>query len=118
MTSRIFLALIAVLGLVASCAHIEPHPMDMTSAIRNAKTSADHEALARHYEDTSKAMRAKAEEQKKMLKEYDVHGYYYGRQTEDLQEHAQALARAYDDAADANMNLAHYHRRLAEDAKQ
>ncbi len=118
MTSRIFPALVVILGLLASCAHIEPHPMDMTSAVRNAKTSADHDALATHYEDTAKAMRAKAEEQKKMLKEYNLHGYYYGRQTEDLQEHAQALARTYDDAADANMNMAHYHRRLAEDTKQ
>ncbi len=40
MKMRIALAVIAVLGLLASCAHIEPHPMDMTSAIRNAKTSA------------------------------------------------------------------------------
>jgi hypothetical protein len=118
MISRTFLALVATLGLLASCAHINPHPMDMTSAVRNAKTSADHDALAKHYEDTAKAMRAKAEEQKKMLREYNVHGYYYGRQTEDLQEHAQALARTYDNAADANMNMAKYHHRLAEDAKQ
>lgn len=118
MTSRIFLALLAVLGLLASCAHIEPHPMDMTNAIRNAKTSADYEALAKHYEDAAKEMRAKAEEQKRMLAEYQTYGYYYGRQTEDLIEHSRALARAYEEAAGANMNMAHYHRRLAEDAKQ
>jgi hypothetical protein len=118
MISRIFLALVAILGLLASCAHIEPHPMDMRSAIRNAKTSADYEALARHYEDAAKSMQAKADQQKRMLAEYQVHGYYYGRQTEDLIEHSQALVRVYQEAADANTNMAHYHRRLAEETKQ
>ncbi|SEK66683.1 hypothetical protein [Nitrosovibrio tenuis] len=118
MTSRIFLILLATVGLLASCAHIEPHPMDMTSAIRNAKSGADHYALARHYEDAAKSMQAKADQQKKMLTEYQDHGYYYGRQTEDLIEHSQALARVYEEAANANMNLAHYHRRLADDVKQ
>ena len=118
MKMRIALAVIAVLGLLASCAHIEPHPMDMTSAIRNAKTSADYEALGRHYEDAAKSMQAKADQQKRMLTEYQVHGYYYGRKTEDLIEHSQALVRVYQEAGDANMNMAHYYRRLAEDAKQ
>jgi len=118
MKMRIALAVIAVLGLLASCAHIEPHPMDMTSAIRSAKSSADYEALARHYEDAAKTMQAKADQQKRMLAEYQEHGYYYGRQTEDLIEHSQALVRVYQEAADANMNMAHYHHRLAEDVKQ
>jgi hypothetical protein len=53
-----------------------------------------------------------------MLTEYQVHGYYYGRKTEDLIEHSEALVRVYQEAVDANMNMAHYQRRLAEDAKQ
>lgn len=118
MNMRIALAIVATLGPLASCAHIEPHPMDMTSAIRNAKTSADYEALARHYEDAAKNMQAKADEQKRMLAQYQERGYYYGRQTEDLIEHSQALIRFYQEAADANLNMAHYHHRLAEDARQ
>jgi hypothetical protein len=92
--------------------------MDMTNAIRNAKTSADYEALARHYEDAAKNMQAKADQQKRMLTEYQVHGYYYGRKTEDLIEHSQALVRVYQEAGDTNMNMAHYYRRLAEDTRQ
>ncbi|HEX8874362.1 MAG TPA: hypothetical protein VF780_07000 [Nitrosospira sp.] len=118
MNMRIALAIVATFGLLASCAHIEPHPMDMTSAIRNAKTSADYEALARHYEDAAKNMQAKADEQKRMLAQYQEHGYYYGRQTEDLIVHSQALIRVYQEAANANLNMAHYHHRLAEDARQ
>jgi hypothetical protein len=118
MKSKSFIAISFALGLLASCAHIDPHPMDMSSAIRNARTSADHNALARHYEDTAKRMQAKAQVQKNMLKEYTRHGYYYGRRTEELQEHTKALIRIYEEAAESNRNMAKFHHRLAEDASQ
>lgn len=118
MKSKSFIAILFALGLLASCAHIDPHPMDMSSAVRNAKTSADHVALARHYEDAAKRMQARAQEQKNMMKEYTVHGYYYGRRTEDLQEHTEALIRIYQEAAEANRNMAKFHHRLAEDESQ
>jgi alkylhydroperoxidase/carboxymuconolactone decarboxylase family protein YurZ len=118
MKSKSFIAISFALGLLASCAHIDPHPMDMSSAIRNARTSADHDALARHYEDTAKRMQAKAQVQKNMLKEYTRHGYYYGRRTEELQEHTKALIRIYEEAAESNRNMAKFHHRLAEDASQ
>jgi len=117
MKSKTFFAILAALGLLASCAHLDPHPMDMTNAIRSAKTSADHNALAKHYEDVAKKMQAKAQAQKNQLAEYETHGYYYGRQTEDLKEHTQALARIYQEAADANMSMAKSHRQMADQAK-
>ncbi|SFN36183.1 hypothetical protein [Nitrosospira briensis] len=117
MKARIFFAILAVLGLLASCAHIDPHPMDMTSAIQSAKTEADHNALARHYQTAARAMQAKAREQKRAVAEYQKHGYYYGRQTEDLKEHAQALVRVYEEAAEANMSIAESHRQMAEQAR-
>jgi hypothetical protein len=118
MKSKSFIAVLLALGLLVSCAHIDPHPMDMTSAIRNARTSADHNALAKHYEDAAKRMEAKAQIQKNMMAEYTRHGYYYGRHTEDLQEHTEALVRTYEEAAEANRNMAKFHHRLAEDASQ
>ena len=118
MNFKNFFAILAVLGLLASCAHIDPHPMDMTSTIRSATTKADHNALAQHYEKAAERLQAKAQEQKNQLAEYKTHGYYYGRQTEDLQEHTEALARIYQEAADANMSIAKSHRKMAEDAKQ
>src|SRR5690242_21909718 len=114
MKPRAAFVILAIASLFASCAHIDPHPMDMTNAVGNAKTRADHEALARHYEDSAKSMQAKADQQKRMLTEYQKHGYYYGRRTEDLKEHSEALIRVYEEAAKANENLAHYHRLLAE----
>ena len=118
MKSKSFVAILFALGLLVSCAHIDSHPMDMSSAVRNAKTSADHLALARHYEGAAKRMQAKAEVQKNMLKEYTRHGYYYGRRTEELQEHTQALILTYEEAAESNRNMARFHHRLAEDASQ
>ena len=118
MKSKSFVAILFALGLLVSCAHMDPHPMDMSSAVRNAKTSADHNALARHYEDAAKRMQAKAQAQKNMMKEYTRHGYYYGRRTEELQEHTQALIRQYEEAAESNRNMAKFHHRLAEDASQ
>jgi hypothetical protein len=114
------LVVLATSGLLASCAHIQPdpYPGDMASDIRSAETSADHEALARQYDDLARSMQAKAEQQKKTLEEYNRHAYYYGRQTDDQIENAQALVRVYQDAADAYSNLAHYHRRVAQDMKQ
>lgn len=118
MNFRTFLALLATLGFLASCAHIDPHPMDMTSAIRNAKTEADHLALARHYEAAAAAMRAQAQEQKTRLSEYQAHGYFYGRKTEELKEHTQALIHVYEEAAEANMSMAKSHRLMAEEAEE
>jgi hypothetical protein len=106
---------ILALGGLASCAHIDPHPMDMTSAVGSARTRDDHYALARHYEAAAQAMQAKAQEQKRYLAEYQRHGYYYGRKTIDMKEHAQALVHVYEDAAEANMNLAESHREMAEE---
>ena len=63
------LVLVAAFGLLASCT-INPHSMDMTQAVQSAKTRSDHDALAKHYEDAAKEMRAKAEEHKKMLAQY------------------------------------------------
>lgn len=109
---------LAVLGLLASCAHLDPHPMDMSSAVRNAKTKADHNALAKHYEDAAQRMQAKAQAQKNQLAEYEVHSYYYGRVTEDLKEHTKALVRLYQEAADTNTNMAKSHRQMAEQSKE
>ena len=117
MKIRLFFIILAALTLV-SCAHIDPHPMDMTSAIRSAKTSKDHYALARHYQAAAEAMQARADEQKRYLTEYRKHGYYYGRKTIDVKEHAKALARIYEEAAEENRRMAESHRQMAEEAKQ
>ena len=48
----------AVLALVGACTPIGKMPHDMTAAIESATTKADHDALARHYQDEAKALQA------------------------------------------------------------
>ena len=110
------LILVAAFGLLASCT-INPHSMDMTRAVQSATTRSDHDALAKHYEDAAKEMRAKAEEHKKMLAQYQAKKNLYGKHAQDLMNHCQGLIRIYDQAAAENMAMAKSHRELAAEAK-
>jgi RecB family exonuclease len=114
--SRTIAASLLALGLLAGCAPRNPHPMDMSTAAQGAKTKADHEALAEHYEEAAKDAEAKAAEQQKMLDQYKAHSYLYGKQTYSLQEHCDALISSYQRAAKANRNLAKLHREIAQSA--
>ncbi|CAE6482906.1 conserved hypothetical protein [Nitrosomonas nitrosa] len=114
-----FLALI-VLSLLISVTQaelVEPHPMDMTQALENAKTAADHEALAKHYEEVAKRMQLKAQEHEKLLEKYETNAHLYGRLGERLQAHCKMLIRSYEDAAKANMEMAESHRSMAAEMK-
>ncbi len=118
MQTKTFVAVLAVLGLLASCAQMERyHPMDMTQAVQSAKTRADHDALAKHYEDMAQMMQEKMQKHKRMLEQYEAESYHYGRQADDLKGHTQALIRFYEQAAEANMNMAASHRKMAAEAK-
>lgn len=120
MQVKTFFAAFAVLGLLASCAQMERyHPMDMTQAVQSAKTRADHEALARHYENMAQTMQEKMQKHKKLLEQYETqnYSYHYGRDAEDLKAHSHALIRFYEQAAEANMNMAASHQKMAAEAK-
>ena len=91
--------------------------MDMTQAVQSAKTRSDHDALVKHYEDAAKEMRAKAEEHKKLLAQYEAKKSLYGKQAQSLISHCQGLIRIYDQAAAENMNMAESHRQIAVEAK-
>ncbi|PTQ76793.1 hypothetical protein C8R26_11338 [Nitrosomonas oligotropha] len=113
----VILIAVGLLGLLTSCAQMNPHPMDMTQAIQNAKTPTDHTALAKHYEDAAKEMLSKAQEHKKMLQEYESNTSHYGRQALDLQAHCRNLISAYEQAVKANMDMANSHRSMATEIK-
>src|SRR5687767_11497192 len=115
-TTTTRLAAVAVLGLLVSCT-INPHSMDMTQAVQTAKTASEHEALARHYEDAAKDMRAKVDEHKKLLAYYEARKDLIRKQAQDLIGHCQGLIRIYEQAATENMEMAKSHRELAAQAK-
>jgi hypothetical protein len=91
--------------------------MDMTRAVQSAKTAADHEALAKHYEEAAKEMRTKAEEHKKMLVQYQAKKDLYRKQAQDLINHCQGLIRVYEQAAADNLSMAKSHREIADETK-
>jgi peptidoglycan hydrolase CwlO-like protein len=111
-----FLAILALLPLLAACS-INPHPMDMSHAVQNAKTRGDHESLAKHYEDMAKEMRAQAEEHKKLVGQYEAKKDLYGKQAQSMISHCQGLVRIYDQAAAENISMAEAHRQMAAQAK-
>ena len=107
---------IAVFSILVGCS-INPHPMDMTTAVQSAKTASDHETLAKHYEEAAKEMQAKAEEHKKILSQYQANKGLYGKSAQDLINHCQGLIRIYEQAAAENMSMAKEHRDMAAEVK-
>jgi hypothetical protein len=116
MQTRKLFAVLAVSVLLTACA-TDPHPMNMTQMIENAKTSADHEALAKHYEEAAKDMQAKVEEHKQWFVQYQTKSYLYGKQAEAMKNHCQSLISSYQQAAEANLKMAADHRQMAAEVK-
>ncbi|MFI3154984.1 MAG: hypothetical protein QX199_02385 [Methylococcaceae bacterium] len=112
MKTNTLITLFLSVGLLAACAEMNSHPMDMNLAVQNAKTKADHEALAQHYEEAAKEMQLKVEEHKKLLGQYQSKGYLYGRQAEDFKAHCQRLINDYEKAAEENLEMAKMHRQM------
>jgi hypothetical protein len=117
MKIRSFFAVLFILGLLASCAQINPQPTDMAQAVKNARTSADHGALAKRYEDAASETQAKVQEHKKELEEYEYNSNHYGKRAQDLQAHCRGLIRYYEQAAKANREMAEIHSQLAAERK-
>ncbi len=112
MKTKLLITLFLALGLLAACAEMNPHPMDMNMAVQNAKTKADHEALAEHYEEAAKEMQLKVEEHKQLLSQYQSKSYLYGRQAEDFKAHCERLIDVYEKAAKENLEMAKMHRQM------
>ncbi|MCK9607988.1 hypothetical protein A1359_15685 [Methylomonas lenta] len=112
MTSRL-LSLCLLTSVLIACNPVPPHPMNMSQALKNATTRADHEALAAHYQATADKLQAKADEHRVLLSEYAAD---FGLMPEDFHEdfrgHCQWLIDAYEKAVKINLDLADQHRHL------
>jgi outer membrane biogenesis lipoprotein LolB len=114
MKTHTLITLILALVLLSACTEMNPHPMDMSQAVLNAETKADHEALAKHYEEEAGKMQLKVDEHKKILEQYQSKSYLYGRQAEDLKAHCYSLINSYEKAVTANQKMAEMHRGMAQ----
>ena len=112
MKTKLLITLLLSLGLLYACSEMNPHPMDMSKAVQNAESKADHEALAQHYEEVAKEMQLKVDEHKKLLSQYESKSYLYGRQAEDMKAHCRRLIDVYEKAAEENLSMAKLHRQM------
>jgi hypothetical protein len=116
MKTRTFFAALS-LGFLASCAQMSPHEAVQSPTIRKAAQSArtrrDHDGLTKYFEHVADEMQAKAEEQRKLLQQYEEKSYLYGREAQDLISHTTALIRKYGETAQENRKEAALHRQMA-----
>lgn len=119
MKTKLLVPFFLTLGLFVACAETNPHSMDMTKTVQNAKTAADHEALAKHYDEMADEMQVKVDEHKKLLALYQSEPYLYPyeKQTPPMTLHCQNLINAYESAVKANREMAKMHRELATGVK-
>ena len=113
---ELLLVLLVCFSLSSIRAFAKQH-MAMPDMITSAKTSADHEKLAAHYEQEAKAARAKAEEHKKMADAYRKAG---GPLIEKLHfdQHCDTLVKSYTATADEFEALAKAEREAARGMKK
>lgn len=79
-------------------------------AISTADSRSEHEALAAGYEQEAKTLSATAEDHRKMAKAYGAAPY---GAMPSLGPHCEDLAKYYEKAARANLELAKLHHQLA-----
>lgn len=73
----------------------------------------EHDVLAQQFEVAAQGMQQKAEEQKKLLEQYEQI-QFYGWQSHNLKSRTTALIRKYEEAARSNMKEAAAHRQMAQ----
>lgn len=108
-------------GLLASaltlsgCASKDLQPHDWALEVQNADTREAHNLLANHYEEIAKSMDADAEEERRMLEQYQRQPHKYGKQILDLKARSQAMVLDFEKAAQDSRKMAEYHRKFASD---
>jgi hypothetical protein len=113
MKTNLLVTLLLTVGLMSACGEMNPHPMDMSQAVQNATSKADHEALAQHYEQAAKEMQLKVDEHKKLLSEYQREPWLIGKQqATGFGVHCQRLIDVYEKAVEENLEMAKMHRQM------
>lgn len=109
-------------GLLTACANIDSRETDRSETViqaeQDARTPAEHIALAKHFEESAKELQLKANEQKKLLLRYKSKHYLYGWEPHDVEAHTQALILKYEQAAKTCLAVAASHRKMASEAKE
>jgi hypothetical protein len=109
------LALVAAVYLSTQRAGAEEaEKFDIEKAFTGAKTPAEHELIASHYEREVATAKARAEEHRKRVEAYRK----IGRGRSPMEGHCQQLAQNDESVAAENAALAEAHREMAREAAQ
>lgn len=107
-----------LLTLLAACAPIQPltsaQGMELRFAAQNSKGDYSHDALAKRHENFASKMQAKAQEQKKILKNKPSTSFF-GRNGQHIKPRIFRKIRNYEQAAKENFAKAAYHRKIAQE---
>ncbi len=114
---------VASLVFVAPKAAIAIDATDLPSAIANAKTPADHEAIAAYYDAQAKAAREKVEQHRAMASAYKGHPAPAGSKTthsgvfSTMPNHCDDLVKMYESSRKEYEAMAAAHRKAASEIK-
>ena len=122
MRTNIFWVIVLAIVFLSGCAQMSP----IASTSSNEKLGANqrfiepsnHEAVAKHYQDAAKELKAKLEAQKEQLEEYQRHNYYYGRKGQNFRSHTWANIRYLENSIKENMKEAAIHQKMAQDQQK
>lgn len=118
-TTKTFLTagLTALVLTAASAAYSAPESNPVTAAqIESAKTPAEHEVIAKIFEDEAASLTKKSEMHGEMAKNYSSGG---GKPWMAAQaKHCAALQKDYKAAAKQNLDLAAIHHQMAKEANK
>ncbi|WP_143032513.1 hypothetical protein [Nitrosomonas sp. Nm33] len=117
-----YLVIVLMLGFLVGCAQMNPIGNVQGNEFYSAKLRAidpnNHDALAKHYEDTADEMKVKLQEQKKLLEEYEERSNSYGRKGQDLQSRITAKIRQYENTIKENLKEAAIHRKMIQEEEK
>lgn len=103
-------ALVVVLSILFVPAHARAE--DINSMVTNAKTAADHEAIAKHYDAVAADLNAKADEHNNLITAYSN-----VPRSSANDKHCDKMIRDMRDGAKEAAALAEAHRQMAAAAK-
>jgi hypothetical protein len=104
-------------GMLPGTWAVPAHGADIDAKIAAAKTAADHEEIAKWYDDQAAEAERKAEEHRKMGEAYKREPGPMGKTKTHFHEHCEALVRSYTAEAKEYRALAAAHREMAKKAK-
>ena len=104
---------LTALVLTATATYASPAPFVSEAAVASAKTPAEHEALAKVYEDEAASLKQKAEVHEDMAKSNAGPGMKSPQVQ--INKHCKAIAKDYAAAAAESAELATLQRKLAKD---